>query len=65
MLYATYGAPRFTTTKAFKTAFYAPRAGHSVKPDEFYATVRRVTEGRRLDLFARRKITGFEGGTRI
>jgi len=60
-LYATYGCPRFTITKAFKTGFKAPRGGHSVKPDFFYATVRRVTEGRRLDLFARRTIEGFEG----
>ncbi|HKF94378.1 MAG TPA: MT-A70 family methyltransferase, partial [Gammaproteobacteria bacterium] len=56
-LYATYGCPRFTITKAFKTGFKAPRGGHSVKPDFFYATVRRVTEGRRLDLFARRTIS--------
>jgi N6-adenosine-specific RNA methylase IME4 len=61
VLYARHRRPRFTALKAFSTCFNAPRREHSMKPDEFYTTVRRVTSGRRLDLFVRRKIAGFAG----
>jgi N6-adenosine-specific RNA methylase IME4 len=61
VLYARHRRPRFTASKAFITCFYAPRREHSMKPDEFYTTVRRVTSGRRLDMFARRTLKGFEG----
>jgi N6-adenosine-specific RNA methylase IME4 len=59
-LYGRKGPAVFLDTAAFATSFTAPREAHSAKPEVFYDVVRRVTAGRRLDMFARRHIPGFE-----
>jgi N6-adenosine-specific RNA methylase IME4 len=60
-LYARKGSALFLETTAFDTLLTAPRrGGHSAKPDAFYDMVRRVTAGRRLDMFGRRTIEGFD-----
>lgn len=61
VIYARKGVPKFIDTKAFNTCFDAPRGTHSEKPELFYQTITRVTgECSRLDMFSRRKISGFK-----
>jgi len=60
VLYARKGTALFLDTTKLATCFEAPRINHSAKPEAFYDMVRRVTAGRRLDMFSRREIDGFD-----
>jgi N6-adenosine-specific RNA methylase IME4 len=57
--YGRIASPEFVDTKAFGTWFQAARREHSRKPDEFCHLVRRVTDGRRIDVFSREAREGF------
>jgi len=60
VIVATKGSPSFTDIRRFKTCFEGKQRRHSEKPDEFFAMIKRVTAGPRLELFARRPHDGFE-----
>jgi N6-adenosine-specific RNA methylase IME4 len=76
-VYGRKGTPKFVDETAFYTGFEtsgvegsagfpvegfkADRREHSRKPDQFYDVIKRVTDGRRIDVFSREKREGFDG----
>ena len=50
--------------KAFRdmerTCYHEKRGKHSKKPEHFYQTIERVTDGNRIELFARQKREGWD-----
>ena len=61
ILYGRKGSPIWTTEKGLYTCFDAPWDGKSSKPALFYEWVVEHCPGRRLDMFNRRAIAGFDG----
>jgi N6-adenosine-specific RNA methylase IME4 len=59
VLYGRRGSPSFLETTGFFCCFDGVRREHSRKPDEFYESIRRVTDGPRLDMFSRGPHDGF------
>jgi N6-adenosine-specific RNA methylase IME4 len=60
VIYARKGTPTFSDLKDFFCCFDGQRREHSRKPDEFYETIGRVTEGPRIDYFSRERRDGYE-----
>jgi len=60
VVYAHKGNPKFVDTKAFSCCFDGDRGKHSEKPDNFYALLDRVCEGRKIDVFARKERLGWD-----
>jgi hypothetical protein len=63
-IYARKGMPKFLDLRGLKTCFEARRDPVLEKPREFYQTIRRVTAGRRLHMFATTEVDGFESSGR-
>lgn len=60
VLYATRGKAGIPSGLRVPNVILAPRGRHSAKPMEFYRMVEKVTEGPRLELFARYPRAGWE-----
>ena len=60
VLHGTRGKPQWQDVKRFKLCFTARRRRHSEKPSEFYELLERVTPSPRIDLFARKRHSGFD-----
>lgn len=43
-----------------RTCYHEKRGKHSKKPEHFYETIERVTDGNRIELFARQKREGWD-----
>lgn len=60
LVFARRGGAPFQTTRDFRMAYQWPRPkGHSVKPQEAYDLIRRVSPGPHLEAFARGPREGF------
>ena len=59
VLYATRGKAGIPADRREGNVILAPRGRHSAKPEEFMRMVERVTDGRRLELFARDRRSGW------
>lgn len=62
-LYARRGNAQFVEVDEVQTCFSAGAGRRGAKPAAFYALVRKLTAGRRLDLFSNRAPEGFEAGS--
>jgi N6-adenosine-specific RNA methylase IME4 len=59
VLYATRGKAKIPSDRRESNVILAPKSRHSAKPDAFMELVERVTDGRRIELFARNTRPGW------
>jgi N6-adenosine-specific RNA methylase IME4 len=59
-IYAKKGSPKFIDTEPIPVCFSAPCRNYSEKPEEFFEMIRKLTSGRRLTMFQKQKINGFD-----
>lgn len=59
-LFCVRGSLRLHSPEALPTAYFWPRAAHSVKPDAFYDLVEMASPGPYLDVFSRRARLGWQ-----
>jgi N6-adenosine-specific RNA methylase IME4 len=52
--------PHGATGNDLTTILYAPRGKHSAKPEEMYARVEAMSEEPRIELFARKRVPGWD-----
>lgn len=60
-LFAVRGSLPLLVDEGIPTWFYHDRLPHSVKPDQFFRTVKQVSPGPHLEMFARRDRVGWDG----
>jgi len=63
VLFAYKGKCTFKKDKLefMKNLFTESSSAHSVKPQSFYDSIKEMTDGERIDIFARQKRDGFDG----
>jgi N6-adenosine-specific RNA methylase IME4 len=54
------GEPKLARLRSQGTALFAPKHGHSRKPDEFYSMVESLCPGSKLEMFSRQSRAGWQ-----
>lgn len=60
LLFGTRGNFRIPTSRRLPNVILAERGKHSSKPRETYKLIEYVTDGKRIELFARQKVDGWD-----
>lgn len=60
VLFGVRGKAPIPPERRLSNHFAAPRTVHSAKPDRFYEIVEQVSDGPRLEMFARRRRVGWD-----
>lgn len=60
LLFGTRGNFKIPTSKRLPNVILAERGKHSSKPHKTYELIEGITEGKRIELFARQKVEGWD-----